>query len=105
MPAIGQLFVEHYADGYNGVLELAEGNGTESTHDSETLQYFALEAYAYDVVVPGEGCVGEAPEEEEDDAEEDIPDVSDLATTWLIESGTNDLQNCHTHEGGELHCI
>ncbi|KAL4886905.1 antigen 1 [Aspergillus karnatakaensis] len=86
MPAIGQAYVEHYADGYNGVLELAESNSTESVHDTETLQYFALEAYAYDVVVPGEGCVGEAPEEEESE-EEDIPD------------------NCHTHEGGELHCI
>ncbi|KAL2870393.1 major allergen Asp F2 [Aspergillus lucknowensis] len=98
MPAIGQGLVEHYADGYDGVLELAGGNRTEAVHDSETLQYFALEVYAYDVVVPGIGCVGgqeehgdeeseEPPSQDEDDEVEDIPD------------------NCHTHEGGELHCI
>ncbi|KAI9375189.1 putative peptidase domain-containing protein [Aspergillus egyptiacus] len=89
MPAIGQGFVEHYADGYEGVLELAKSNSSESLHDSETLQYFALEAYAYDVAAPGVGCVGETPEEEEEEEEEeaDIPD------------------NCHTHEGGELHCV
>jgi hypothetical protein len=29
-----------------------------SARDSETLQYFALEAYAYDISVPGVGCPG-----------------------------------------------
>ncbi|KAL4804430.1 putative peptidase domain-containing protein [Aspergillus unguis] len=90
MPAFGQGLVEHYADGYEEVRELAEGNRTEAVHDSETLQYFALEAYAYDVAVPGVGCVGDeesaSSELEEEDDEEEIP------------------ENCHTHEGGELHC-
>lgn len=78
VPAIGQGLIEHYADGYSGVLELAEGNRTEAVHDSETLQYFALEVYAYDVAVPGVGCVGEEDEHdhEHDDDQEDIPEVS-----------------------------
>ncbi|KAB8265729.1 putative peptidase domain-containing protein [Aspergillus pseudonomiae] len=88
MPPIGQSWVEHFADGYGEVLELAAGNKSTSTRDSETLQYFALEAYAYDIAAPGVGCVGEYEENEEaaDDAADDLP------------------ENCHTHEGGEVHC-
>ncbi|KAL2825868.1 antigen 1 [Aspergillus pseudoustus] len=103
MPAIGQGLVEHYADGYEGVLELAEGNRTEAVHDSETLQYFALEVYAYDVVVPGVGCVGGDEEETSDDQNEEtgetpVEDQDDEDTEEDIP------ENCHTHEGGELHC-
>jgi hypothetical protein len=58
LPAIGQGWVDHFADGYEEVIDLATENGTLSTHDSETLQYFALEAYAYDIAVPGTGCPG-----------------------------------------------
>ncbi|RHZ65157.1 major allergen Asp F2 [Aspergillus thermomutatus] len=64
MPAVGQGWIEHFADGYEEVLDLAKGDGTEPTHDSETLQYFALEAYAFDVAVPGVGCPGESHDHE-----------------------------------------
>lgn len=73
VPAVGQMWIEHFADGYGEVLELAKSNRSESTRDSETLQFFALEAYAFDIAVPGEGCPGEHEEIEE---KEDIPDVS-----------------------------
>ncbi|KAL5001777.1 putative peptidase family-domain-containing protein [Aspergillus recurvatus] len=103
MPAIGQGLVEHYADGYEGVLELAEGNRTEAVHDSETLQYFALEVYAYDVAVPGVGCVGgeeETDEQGEEQTEEPAQDDQE------DEAAEEEIpENCHTHEGGELHCI
>jgi Putative peptidase family len=56
VPAIGEGHVEHYADDYEEVIEMSENNGTYSTHDSDILQYFALEVYAYDVAVPGVGC-------------------------------------------------
>jgi hypothetical protein len=59
LPAIGQNWVDHYADGYHEVIELATENVTLSTHDSETLQYFALEVYAHDISIPGIGCPGE----------------------------------------------
>ncbi|KAL3452677.1 putative peptidase family-domain-containing protein [Aspergillus insuetus] len=103
MPAIGQGLVEHYADGYEGVLELAEGNKTESVHDSETLQYFALEVYAYDVVVPGVGCVGDDEEATNDQTEETEEAPADEQEDEPAEEEIP--ENCHTHEGGELHCI
>ena len=59
MPAFGEGHVEHYAEeGYEGVLELAATNATLATHDSDAIQYFALDVYAYDVAVPGVGCSG-----------------------------------------------
>lgn len=57
IPSIGAGHIEHYADDYEEVIELAAGNDTHSTHDSNALQYFALEVYAYDIAVPGVGCV------------------------------------------------
>lgn len=58
MPAVGQAWVEHFASDYEEVIELSASNETLSTHDSDTLQYFALESYAYDIAVPGVGCPG-----------------------------------------------
>ncbi|KAL8970067.1 MAG: hypothetical protein Q9197_004017, partial [Variospora fuerteventurae] len=58
IPAFGENYVEHFAEDYAGALELAETNETYTTHDSDTLQYFALDVYAYDIVVPGIGCPG-----------------------------------------------
>jgi hypothetical protein len=40
------------------VIELAHTRSEHSVRNSDTLQYFALEAYAYDIAVPGEGCTG-----------------------------------------------
>ncbi|RHZ50825.1 hypothetical protein CDV55_100602 [Aspergillus turcosus] len=68
MTAVGQGWIEHYADGYEEVIDLAKGNGTEATHDSETLQYFALEAYAFDIAVPGVGCPGESHDHDESES-------------------------------------
>ena len=78
MPPIGQNWVDHFADGYDEVIELAAGNKGVSTRDSETLQYFALEAYAFDIVVQGVGCTGEQHEHEHEDKAEggDLPEVS-----------------------------
>jgi hypothetical protein len=59
LPKVGEGHVEHYSSGkYPGVLELAKTNSSYSVKDSDTLQYFALEAYAHDIAVPGVGCVG-----------------------------------------------
>ncbi|KAL8859270.1 MAG: hypothetical protein Q9178_004208 [Gyalolechia marmorata] len=56
--AFGDNHVEHFAEDYAGALELAETNSSYATHDSDTLQYFALDVYAYDIAVPGVGCPG-----------------------------------------------
>ncbi|EAT89727.1 hypothetical protein HBH56_018760 [Parastagonospora nodorum] len=59
IPKVGEGVVEHYSVGkYPGVLELAKENSTYAVRDSDTLQYFALEAYAQDIAVPGVGCAG-----------------------------------------------
>ena len=58
MPAFGEGYVEHFTEDYAGALEQAKTNATYATHDSDVLQYFALEVYAYDIAVPGVGCPG-----------------------------------------------
>ena len=64
---LGQGVVGHYADTYQECLQLAIDSPEEAVRNSATLRYFALDVYAYDIAVPGEGCTGEpGPEEEED---------------------------------------
>ncbi|KAJ5175072.1 Major allergen Asp f 2 [Penicillium canariense] len=108
LPTIGQYWVDHFADGYEEVINLAAENATLSTHDSETLQYFALEVYSHDVSVPGVGCPGEQHSHRHDDevtADTRGSEATATATTIEAPSTTSDVPaNCHTHEGGELHC-
>lgn len=65
MPSIGESHVEHYTETYSDVIEMAKNNASYSTHDSDTLQYFALDAYAYDIAIPGVGCSGPVPDSAE----------------------------------------
>lgn len=58
MPAFGYGYIEHYIDDYDDALAYAANGTTTNTHDSDVLQYFALDAYAYDIAVPGTGCTG-----------------------------------------------
>ncbi|KAK4246571.1 putative peptidase domain-containing protein [Corynascus novoguineensis] len=58
VPRISEDAVGHYADGYEDVLELAAADPARAAVDSNTLQYFALDVYAYDVAAPGVGCTG-----------------------------------------------
>jgi hypothetical protein len=58
IPKVGEGAVEHYAGEYDECLELARTHPEEAVRNSDSLQYFALEAYAFDVAVPGEGCAG-----------------------------------------------
>ncbi|KAJ5675155.1 uncharacterized protein N7477_005089 [Penicillium maclennaniae] len=95
VPAIGQAWIEHFADGYEEVIDLATSNASLSTHDSETLQYFALEAYAYDIAVPGAGCPGT--QQKHQDSDSDEPDaganadqVSSASTATESPSTTSD---------------
>jgi hypothetical protein len=59
VPAISEGIVEHYSEDYAGVLELARTNATFSVRDTDALQYFAIDAWAYDIANPGVGCTGE----------------------------------------------
>ena len=40
------------------MIEMAQKNNSYSVRDSDTLQYFALEVFAYDIAVPSQGCPG-----------------------------------------------
>jgi hypothetical protein len=58
IPKVGEGIVEHYAEDYAEVIELAHTQSDLSVRDSDALQFFALEAYAFDVALPNEGCAG-----------------------------------------------
>jgi hypothetical protein len=105
-PSIGNEYIEHYLETYQEILDDAGQPGSNATHDSDVLQYFALEAYAYDVAVPGEGCSGEV-EEVSTTAEAAAASTTASASSTLPQTVTGTMSvppNCHTHEGGELHC-
>jgi len=59
VPAIGYGYIEHFIETYDDALAFAQNSTVTNTHDSDVLQYFALDAYAYDIAVPGVGCTGE----------------------------------------------
>jgi hypothetical protein len=128
IPAFGWDYVSHFASDYDEVIELAESENTTSTRDSDTLQYFALEAYAFDISVPGVGCAGEPVEAESPAATSSAPAApavtSSTPTTSQAPSSVVIPPGCHTHgktiarstpfgllnsltsfaDGGELHC-
>jgi len=81
-------------------------NYTDAARNSASLSYFALEAYAYDVVIPGEGCVGKVVEGQAGDAHaaaatttEAVPAATAAATATAAVG-----QECHTHADGTQHC-
>lgn len=61
MPAYGEGHVEHFTEDFAEILVQAQEQPEQATHDSDGLQYFALEVYAYDIAVPGIGCPGTLP--------------------------------------------
>ena len=71
VPAISEGLVDHYAEDYADALRQAKEEPEKSGMDSDVLQYFAIDAWAYDVAAPGIGCTGEPEEAEEED--KDVP--------------------------------
>lgn len=58
VPQISENVVDHFAENYNEVIELAESEPEKSVKDSDALQYFAVDVYAFDIAAPGVGCSG-----------------------------------------------
>lgn len=107
--------------------DLASGaNYTWAGHNSATLTYFATEVYAYDIAVPGEGCVGRpAPASSEAAAHAPTtssapsavatasasaaPALTSVAPTRVVAdpaTPTADAgKECHTHADGVIHCV
>ncbi|KAK5630991.1 hypothetical protein RRF57_006706 [Xylaria bambusicola] len=84
LPRIGEGIVEHYADTYSECLELAQSDPALAARNSHTLQYFALDVYAFDIALPGEGCTGRPLDFESEDPStmtEVIPSATTTAAT------------------------
>jgi len=58
VPTISEGIVDHFAEDYAGILELAKTKSDKSGIDSNALQYFAIDVWAYDIAAPGIGCTG-----------------------------------------------
>ncbi|KAI0385562.1 major allergen Asp F2 [Hypomontagnella monticulosa] len=101
LPAIGEGIVEHYADTYDECLELAISNPAEAVRNTHTLQYFALDVYAFDIAVPGEGCTGKVPKAEESSATDSPTPTSESSSSPTSAAPTE----CHTHADGTEHCV
>ncbi|KAL6450327.1 PRA1 pH-regulated antigen PRA1 [Candida maltosa Xu316] len=86
LQTIGQGIVGHYSDSYNSSLEYAFHNASYAVKNSDSLIYYALDVYAYDIAVPGQGCTGDNV----------VFDVEDFETTELEEHG-------HEHNDDEEH--
>lgn len=105
VPVVSEDQVHHYADGYENLLELAKGvNYTEAARNSASLSYFALEAYAYDVVIPGEGCVGKVVEGQAGDAHGAAATTTEAVSAATATATAAVGQECHTHADGTQHC-
>jgi len=87
MPAIGHEYIEHYIEDYADIEASLEAGNRTNTYDSDVLQYFALDAYAYDIAAPGVGCTGEPSEEEHDHSSS--PSASATATASQAASQTS----------------
>lgn len=84
LPQISEGVVDHFAEDYADALRQAEEEPEKSAIDSDVLQFFAIEAWAYDIAAPGVGCTGEVEEEEPGD---DAPEATE--TTSSVPSQTS----------------
>ncbi|KAL0930491.1 Antigen 1 [Colletotrichum truncatum] len=101
VPLVSLGQVEHYAEDYAEVLDLAKNNATLSVLDSDALQYFAIDVWAYDIAAPGVGCSGEL---EEEDKKEETPAATTTPSSPAATTSSAP-QECHTHADGALHCV
>ncbi|WYZ45984.1 hypothetical protein EsH8_IX_000209 [Colletotrichum jinshuiense] len=102
VPAVSEGAVEHYAEDLAEVFVLAKENATYSVLDSDALQYFAIDVWAYDIAAPGVGCFGELEETEEEPTATTTAAGAATATPSATSSAP---QECHTHGDGTLHCV
>ncbi|KAG9254024.1 putative peptidase domain-containing protein [Emericellopsis atlantica] len=107
VPAISEELVHHYAEDYNDALRLAKEEPELTGYDSDILQMFAIDAWAYDIAVPGAGCTGTQEETEDEDEETSTAtttSASPTATGDDADDGDAGGENCHTHADGTAHC-
>lgn len=120
--SMGQGTVGHFADSYEDCLALAKDAPNEAVRNSDTLRFFALDVYAYDVAVPGVGCTGELENQSSESSASASSSAAASAATSESTTKTSSTSassttketssaktleegHCHTHEGGEVHCV
>jgi hypothetical protein len=90
---IGEKTVFHYADSFDECTALAIEDPKLAVRNAHTLQYFALDVYAYDISVPGQGCTGEPVAEEESEAPaSSASSASASATSSATSSSTSSAE-------------
>jgi hypothetical protein len=101
---ISEELVQHYAEDYNDAVRLAKEEPELTGYDSDILQMFAIDAWAFDIAVPGVGCPGE--QEKTEEATVTATTTSAYPTATADDSGDGDAggDNCHTHADGTEHC-
>ncbi|EHA50368.1 hypothetical protein MCOR27_000210 [Pyricularia oryzae] len=97
---VGEGVLEHYADSHAECLELAKSDPAKAARNSHTLQYFALDVYAYDIALPGEGCAGKSPSASSDGGHSTPSPIPASPPTQTSAAPTE----CHTHADGVVHC-
>ncbi|KAM0751349.1 zincin [Meredithblackwellia eburnea MCA 4105] len=60
IPTVAYDHVLHYAEEYDEILEFAHEGNPKAVYNSDTLQLYALDAYAKDVIYPPSGCTVDA---------------------------------------------
>ncbi|KAK1585592.1 putative peptidase family-domain-containing protein [Colletotrichum navitas] len=106
VPLISEGVVEHYAEDYAEALALAKNNATYAVVDSDALQYFAIDVWAYDIAAPGVGCSGELEEDEDEEEEKPTSTTAAAGSAATTPAATSSApQECHTHADGALHCV
>lgn len=81
IPTIGEGAAAHSADSYADCLLLAIDDAASAVRNTHSLQYFALDVYAFDVSLPGKGCTGVLKTEGEDREEQQNNNVTTITTS------------------------
>ncbi|CAL3972290.1 hypothetical protein PZA11_004558 [Diplocarpon coronariae] len=121
---IAEGVVDHFADTQEEILRLAHDHPEQAVRNSATLRHFAVEVYAYDIALPGQGCAGTLPAHSETasatltssaagEAATEAHPPADAAsetrpptTTEPAPASTANsaAAECHTHADGVVHC-
>ncbi|EKD18134.1 major allergen Asp f 2 precursor [Drepanopeziza brunnea f. sp. 'multigermtubi' MB_m1] len=92
-PKISEGVVEEYVETQAELLQLAIDSPELAVRNSVTLRHFAVEAYAYDIAVPGQGCPGTLPESPEtiptDTSSSADPSPTDASAAYTPDTQTS----------------
>jgi len=80
LPRISEGIVKHFAHDYPAMMDLAKTGPEEAVINSDTLQHFAVDVYAYDIASPNQGCTGKY------EQPLPAPEISTSATSSMLTS-------------------